>query len=287
MKTIATFSIAGYDPENKEWGVAVQSKFLAAGAAVPFARAGAGAIATQANANLDYGELGLQMLKKGYSARQVVEALVSLDDGRDSRQVGIVDSKGGSYSYTGKECSDWAGGICGPCFACQGNILVNKETVEAMAESFRHSSGSLARRLVAALDAAQNAGGDSRGRQAAALLVVKEHGSYGGYNDRMIDLRVDDDPDPIGKLSHLLDLHELYFGKTEIKVPMEGDICKKVQEALKEKGHYQGALTGIYDDATKHAFEKWCGIENFEERICEGDFMDEMVLEILLDQARH
>ena len=282
MKTISTFSIVGYDPEKQEWGVAVQSKFLAAGAAVPFARAGAGAIATQANANLDYGELGLILLKKGYSAKQVVDALVSMDEGRDQRQVGVVDSKGNSYSYTGKECSDWAGGITGPNFACQGNILVNKETVEAMAESFQHSSGSLAHRLIEALDAAQNAGGDSRGRQAAALLIVKEGGSYGGYNDRMIDLRVDDDPDPIGKLAHLLELHELYFGKTEVKVPMEGDICKKVQQALKEKGHYNGEITGIYDDATKYAFSKWCGIENYEERICEGDFMDEVVLKILI-----
>lgn len=282
MKTISTFSIVGYDPEKQEWGVAVQSKFLAAGAAVPFARAGAGAIATQANANLDYGELGLILLKKGYSAKQVVDALVSMDEGRDQRQVGVVDSKGNSYSYTGKECSDWAGGITGPNFACQGNILVNKETVEAMAESFQHSSGSLAHRLIEALDAAQNAGGDSRGRQAAALLIVKEGGSYGGYNDRMIDLRVDDDPDPIGKLAHLLKLHELYFGKTEVKVPMEGDICKKVQQALKEKGHYNGEITGIYDDATKYAFSKWCGIENYEERICEGDFMDEVVLKILI-----
>ena len=284
MKTISTFSIVGYDPVNQEWGVAVQSKFLAAGAAVPFARAGAGAIATQANANLDYGELGLVMLKKGYSAKQVVDALLALDDGRDQRQIGVVDSRGGSYSFTGKECSDWAGGICGPNFSCQGNILVNKETVEAMAQSFQDSEGTLAHRLVKALDAAQNAGGDSRGRQAAALLVVKEHGSYGGYNDRMIDLRVDDDPDPIGKLEHLLELHELYFGKTEVKVPMQGDICVQVQKALKEKGHYTGDITGIYDENTRYAFAKWCGIENYEERICEGEFMDEIVLNILLDR---
>jgi len=282
MKTISTFSIVGYDPEKQEWGVAVQSKFLAAGAAVPFARAGAGAIATQANANLDYGELGLVLLQKGYSAKQVVDALVTMDEGREQRQVGVVDSQGNSYTYTGKECSDWAGGICGPNFSCQGNILVNKETVEAMAESFQHSEGSLAHRLIEALDAAQQAGGDSRGRQAAALLVVKEHGSYGGFNDRMIDLRVDDEPDPIGKLAHLLELHELYFGTTEVKVPMEGDICRQVQEALKEKGHYSGEITGVYDEATKYAFSKWCGIENYEERICEGEFMDEVVLNILL-----
>lgn len=282
MKTIATFSIAAYDPEAQEWGIAVQSKFLAAGSAVCFARAGAGAVATQANANLDYGELGLQMLAKGYSAQRVLDALIALDEGRDDRQVGIVDARGRTASYTGANCADWAGSISRENFTCQGNILVSEDTVRVMAETFEKSKGPLAHRLVEALDAAQDAGGDRRGRQAAALLVVKEHGSYGGFNDRMIDLRVDDDPDPIKKLAHMLDMHDLYFGKTEVKVPMEGDVCKEVQTVLREKGFYRGAIDGIYGEDTQKAFYGWCSIENFEERVCEGAFMDEKVLEILL-----
>jgi len=284
MKTIATFSIAAYDPEAQEWGVAVQSKFLACASAVCFAKAGAGAIATQANANLDYGELGLKLLEKGYSAQQVLDALVAMDEGRDDRQVGIVDAQGRSVSYTGAKCLDWAGGITGPNFTCQGNILVSKETVSAMAESFQNSTGPLAHRLVQALDAGQNAGGDRRGRHAAGLLGVKEGGSYGGFNYRMIDPRVDDDPEPIAKLQHLLDLHDLYFGKTEVEVPMVGDACKDVQTALANKGYYHGPVDGVYGDETKQAFVDWCNTENFEERICEGDFMDEKVMEILLDK---
>jgi len=284
MKTISTFSIAAYDPDAGEWGVAVQSKFLACGSAVCFAKAGAGAIATQANANLDFGELGLIMLSKGYSAEQVLNALLALDEGRDDRQIGIVDSQGHSASFTGNKCMDWAGIISGPNFTCQGNILVSKETVSAMAEFFQQSTGPLAHRLVRALDAGQNAGGDRRGRQAAGLLVVKEKGSYGGYNDRMIDLRVDDHPDPIGKLAELLDMHDLYFGATETMIPMEGELCAQVQRALAEKGFYTGEIDSVYGEDTKAAFAAWCGIENYEERICEGAFMDEKVMNILLDK---
>lgn len=284
MKTIATFSIAAYDPEAEEWGVAVQSKFLGCGSAVCFAKAGAGAIATQANANLDFGELGLIMLDKGYSAEQVLNALLALDEGRAERQIGIVDAQGRSASYTGDKCMDWAGSISGPNFTCQGNILVSEETVSAMAESFRNSTGSLAHRLVQALDAGQNAGGDRRGRQAAAVLIVKENGSYGGYNDRMIDLRVDDHPDPIRKLGEMLDMHDLYFGVTEVRVPMEGELCMQVQNALAAKGFYSGAIDGIYGEESRSAFATWCGMENYEERICEGAFMDEKVMNILLEK---
>jgi len=282
MKTIATFSIVAYDPEAQEWGVAVQSKFLACASAVCFAKAGAGAIATQANANLDFGELGLQLLNKGYSAQQTLDALLALDEGREDRQIGIVDAQGRSASFTGSNCFNWAGSISGPNFSCQGNILVSKETVAAMAESFQNSTGPLAHRLVQALDAGQNAGGDSRGRQAAGLLVVKEKSSYGGYNDRMIDLRVDDDPEPIAKLAHLLDLHDLYFGATEVKVPVDEALGKEIQTALAAKGHYHGPIDGDYGEVSQRAFYDWCSMENFEERICEGKFMDEKILNILL-----
>jgi len=153
-----------------------------------------------------------------------------------------------------------------------------------MAESFRNSDGPLAHRLVQALDAGQNAGGDRRGRQAAAVLIVKDHGSYGGYNDRMIDLRVDDHPDPIHKLGEMLDMHDLYFGVTEVKVPMEGELCRQVQSALAAKGFYSGAIDGIYGEESRSAFATWCGMENYEERICEGAFMDEKVMKILLEK---
>ncbi len=282
MKTIATFSIVAYDPDAQEWGVAVQSKFLACASAVCFAKAGAGAIATQANANLDFGELGLQLLAKGYSAQQTLDSLLALDEGREDRQIGIVDAQGRSASFTGSNCFNWAGSISGPNFSCQGNILVSKETVSAMAESFQNSTGPLAHRLVQALDAGQNAGGDSRGRQAAGLLVVKEKSSYGGYNDRMIDLRVDDDPEPIAKLAHLLDLHDLYFGATEVKVPVDEALGKEIQTALTAKGHYHGPIDGDYGEVSQRAFYDWCSMENYEERICEGKFMDEKILNILL-----
>lgn len=233
MKYISTFSIVALDPETGELGVAVQSKFLAVRNAVGWAKAGVGAIATQALANLDFGEIGLKLLEKGYSAEKTLQTLLALDDNREDRQ------------------------------------------------------GTLARRLAAALDKAQDAGGDRRGRQSASLLVVKEKGSYGGYNDRYIDLRVDDDPEPIKKLIHLLDLHEMYFNKTkpEEMLAVEGETANKIQKALKELGYYQGDITGSYDESTKRAYFDFCGIENFEERICEGNFVDKKVLEFLLNKA--
>jgi uncharacterized Ntn-hydrolase superfamily protein len=282
MKTIATFSIAARDPETGEFGVAVQSKFLACGSVVGWARAGAGAIATQANANLHFGEIGLYLLEKGYSAQQVLNALLALDEGRADRQLGIVDREGRTASYTGDNCFHFAGSISKENYTCQGNILVSRETIEAMSHTFETTKGTLARRLVATLDAGQNAGGDRRGRQAAGLLVVKEHGSYGGYNDKMIDLRVDDDPDPIGKLGKLLSLHELYFGKTEKAVEIGEDLGRQVQQALQAKGFYHGEITGDYDAVTQRAFYDYCSNENYEERICQGKFIDEVVLNILL-----
>ncbi len=287
MRLISTFSIVGRDPDTGELGIAVQSKFLAVGAAVSYAKAGVGAIATQALANLDYGEVGLKLLEKGYTVEQTLKALQALDENTEDRQVGIVDANGNSISYTGKNCYDWAGGIFGRNFACQGNILVSKDTVSALSETFHNTEGSLARRLVASLDAAQNAGGDKRGRQSASLLVVKEKGSYGGYNDRYIDLRVDDDEEPIKKLSHLLDLHELYFNKTakEEMIELTKDTITKIQDALKKLGYYNLDINGVNNAQTKAAYKDFCGIENFEERICEGNFVDAKVIEFLYNKA--
>lgn len=286
MKYISTFSIVGRDPATGELGVAVQSKFLAVGSVVPWAKAGVGAIATQAAANLDYGELGLKLLAKGYPPGDVLNSLLALDECKDDRQIGIVDAKGNSVTYTGKNCFNWAGGLSGENFACQGNILVSGDTVKALKDTFLNTKGNLAKRLVLALDAAQDAGGDRRGRQSAALLVVKEKGSYGGYNDKYIDLRVDDNPDPIKELIRLLNLHEIYFSRTsEDELIMVGsEIAMKIQDALKRLGYYAGDINGIFDEATQKAYKNFCEMENFEERLCEGNFVDKRVLEFLLNK---
>jgi uncharacterized Ntn-hydrolase superfamily protein len=288
MKTIATFSIVARDPLTGEIGIAVSSKFLAVGSAVPWARANVGAIATQALANLEFGPVGLDLLQKGYSAQKVCDSLKARDPHIEDRQFGIVDSKGRSATFTGKNCFDYAGGIAEENLACQGNILVGKDTVNTLAKTFKSTQGSLAYRLVKALEAAQEAGGDKRGRQSAALLVVKANGSYGGYNDRYIDLRVDDDPQPIKKLMALLHLHQMYFNKTEEedKLTIDSKIALKIQEALKTLGYYKGQLNGEYNEQTKKAFNNFCGWENFEERVNEGLIVDKNVLDVLLKKAK-
>lgn len=284
MKKIATFSIVARDPETGELGIAVQSKFLAVGSAVPWAKANVGAIATQALANLDFGSIGLELLGKGYSAPQVRDALIQLDPAIDHRQFGIVDAKGNAISFTGKKCFDYAGGYAEENLACQGNILVSEATVQALVSTFKATQGTLARRLILALDAAQHAGGDKRGRQSASILVVKEKGSYGGYNDRYIDLRVDDDPEPIQKLDELLSLFEMYFNKTkpEDQLVVDRELALKMQEALLRLGFYHANPTGKFDELTKSAFESFCGMENFEERINSGNIVDRHVIDFLL-----
>jgi uncharacterized Ntn-hydrolase superfamily protein len=289
MQPISTFSIVARDPLTGELGVAVQSKFLAVGSAVGWAKAGAGAIATQAMANLDFGELGLIILGKGYTATQTMEALKALDPQIEDRQFGIVDHQGNAVTFTGKNCFDYAGGIAQENLACQGNILVSQKTVQALADTFNSTQGSLARRLLTALDAAQEAGGDRRGRQSAALLVVKEGGSYGGFNDQYIDLRVDDDPEPIKKLAHLLSLHEMYFNKPTLDeiVEVDSELAKRIQTALKKIAYYKGEITGIYDEKTVSAYNDFCGWENYEERIIDEKHVDKHVIEALFaKQAR-
>src|SRR5215208_3055663 len=194
---VATYSIAACDLHAGQWGVAVQSKFLAVGSVVPWAEPQVGAVATQSYANPRYGPDGLALLRARRSAEEAVEALTAADEGREQRQVGIVDGKGRAATFTGSECLDWAGGETGEHYAAQGNILVGRETVGAMAKTYEETRGDLATRLLSALEAGQAAGGDSRGKQSAALLVVREGGGYGGDNDRVVDLRVDDHPDPI------------------------------------------------------------------------------------------
>jgi uncharacterized Ntn-hydrolase superfamily protein len=289
---LATFSIVAYDPAHKEWGAAVQSKFLAVGAVVTWARAGAGAVATQSFANMVYGPQGLSLMEGGLSASLAIQKLINEDDGRDQRQVGMVDRLGQAASYTGKSCLDWAGHIVGDGFTCQGNILI-PGTVEAMVSRFeqarRDGEGELADWLVSSLAAGQAAGGDRRGRQSAAVLVVRENGGYGGNNDRYLDLRVDDDPEPILKLQNLLELHHLYFGKVnpEDLIPISS-VSAELQEILVRTGFIDGPVKGVFDKATRAALKTLVGMENLEERWNgEGDQIDRHVVEYLKGKFGH
>ena len=290
MIPIATFSIVAYDPAREEWGVAVQSKFLACGAVVSWARAGAGAVATQSFANVAYGSDGLEMMAGDMSAEDTIAALTAADEQRAQRQVGVVDRRGRAAAYTGAECYDWAGHAIGDGFACQGNILV-PGTVAAMATAFeeaRHGSGELADWLVHALAAGQAAGGDRRGRQAAGVLVVRHNGGYGGNNDRYLDLRVDDDPDPVGRLAGLLKLHQLYFGQTDParRIPIDAALARELQALLARQGYYQGPVDGAWDGPTIDAFWAFVGTENLEERWTPADAgrLDPVILDFIRER---
>lgn len=199
-----TFSLVAYDPEAQEWGVVVASKFLAVGAVVPWARAGAGALATQSQVNATLGPRGLELLAQGQTARQVLWNLITDDRGRESRQLGIVDAKGGVAAFTGERCLEWAGQRSGKCYTCQGNLLAGENVLTQMAKAFEETRGPLAWRLMSALEAGEKAGGDKRGKQAAALVVVREGGGPNGLGDRYIDLRVDDHEAPVQELQRIL-----------------------------------------------------------------------------------
>jgi uncharacterized Ntn-hydrolase superfamily protein len=281
---LSTFSIVAHDPDAQEWGVAVQSKFLAVGAVVPWARAGVGAVATQSYANTAYGPDGLDLMGQGLGAQETLERLVAADEGRARRQVGLLDARGRAATFTGGECNAWAGGLTGRHYAAQGNILVSGETVEAMAKTFETARGELAHRLVAALAAGQVAGGDRRGRQSAAVLVVRPEGGYGGYNDRYMDLRVDDDPAPIERLRALVDLHNLFFKPPAPgeMVAIEGGVVREVQRILQWADYLPGPVTGAYDETTRRALRDLIGNENFEERFDEGrGLISRPVLDVL------
>jgi uncharacterized Ntn-hydrolase superfamily protein len=270
-RTITTYSIAACDLEAGQWGVATQSKFLAVGSVVPWAEPQVGAIATQAYANPRYGPEGLSLLREGLSAEEVVERLTSADEGRDHRQLGIVDREGRSASFTGAECLEWAGGRTGPCYAAQGNILVSAETVDAIAETFESSSGPLVERLMACLDAAQAAGGDRRGQQSAALLITRRDGGYGKLSDVAVDLRVDDHERPVEELQRLYKLHDRLFGVTprEDWLPLEGALRDEVGTRVMQLG---------YD-----SLESWAGVANLEDRVDGDTEIDPVVLGALRD----
>jgi uncharacterized Ntn-hydrolase superfamily protein len=276
MARPSTYSIVACDLEAREWGIAVQSKFLAVGAAVPAAAPEVGAIATQAFANLRYREDGLALLREGLSAEQTVARLTQADDGREQRQLGIVDGEGRAATFTGSECFDWAGGVAGNGYAAQGNILVSEETVTAIAETFEQSVGdSLARRLLASLAAGQAAGGDSRGQQSAAVLVVRRDGGYMGTSDAVVDLRVDDHETPIEELTRIFELHHLLFGQTPREEWLEVDeqLAAEVRERLDRLGYGEQPLP--------EAFAAWAGTENLEDRVDGIDRIDPVVLEQL------
>ena len=277
-RTIATYSIAACDLEAGQWGVATQSKFLAVGSVVPWAKPEVGAIATQAYANPRYGPEGLALLEQGLSAGEVVERLVAADEGRDHRQLGVVDGQGRAATYTGAECMEWAGGRTGDGYAAQGNILVSAATVDAIAETFEASTGPLAERLLGCLDAAQAAGGDRRGQQSAAILVVERDGGYGGLSDELIDIRVDDHPRPLEELRRIYDLHQAIFGTTppEDWLEVDRDLAAELRERLGRLG---------YDGELGDALFQWAGKENLEERVDGVERVDPVVLEELRRQT--
>ena len=274
-QVVATYSIVACDLVAGPWGVGTQSKFLAVGSVVPWAEANVGAVATQSYANPSYGPDGLRLLRDGLSAEDTVARLTEADEGRDQRQLGIVDGRGGAATYTGAGCHDWAGGRTGPCFAAQGNILVSVATVDALAETFEATAGKpLAERLLDCLAAAQAAGGDKRGQQSAALLVVEENAGYAGLTDTLVDLRVDDHPRPIEELRRLFGIHQALFGRTprEEWVEVDAVLTAELRERLTQLG---------YDEELSAAFARWSGSENLEERVDGVERIDPVVLRAL------
>lgn len=279
MAKPSTYSIVACDLEAAEWGVAVQSKFLAVGAGVPAAEPHVGAVATQALANMRYGPDGLALLRQGLSAEEVVQRLTEADEGRADRQLGIVDAQGRAATYTGQSCLDWAGGITGEGYAAQGNILVSKETVDALAMTFEQNGHlSLAERLIECLAAAQAAGGDRRGQQSASLLVVEKDAGYANLSDLVVDLRVDDHERPIVELRRLYGLHNELFGITppEDWVPVDQTLSAELRDRLAKLG---------YDDELGKAFNDWAGTENLEERVDGVERIDPVVLGALRKQS--
>lgn len=280
-----TFSIVATDPnasDGAEWGVAVASKFLAAGSVVPWASAGSGAIATQALANVAYGPEGLRLLDGGLSASEVVEALTSSDEGREHRQIGVVDRNGGGESFTGSQCLDWAGGRTGLNFACQGNILTGPDVLDAMVNAFESSASDLSMRLLEALLAGDRAGGDRRGRQSSGILVVREGGGYLGDSDVALDLRVDDHIDPVPELQRLHSIHQLLFPSASdlVFVDIDDAIAFEIRSILSGLGFTTGS-SHTYDESLRAALLEFVGTENLEARWSDDPVIERLVLDKL------
>jgi uncharacterized Ntn-hydrolase superfamily protein len=269
-----TFSLVACDLGASQWGVAVASKFLAVGSLVPWARGDVGAVATQAWANVSYGPDGIELLASGLPADDAIERLTAPDQDRDQRQLGIVDAHGGSATFTGAACMDWAGGKHGPGFAAQGNILAGPRVVDELVGTFLATPGTLAERMLHGLLAADRAGGDRRGRQSAALIVRQTGGGYGGTTDILVDLRVDDHPDPIPELHRIHKIHDLLFGKTPEAefLPLEGALAEEVRRHLDALGY--------------SSVDEWASVQNLEERLDpSGRTIDPKVLDVMREQG--
>jgi uncharacterized Ntn-hydrolase superfamily protein len=306
-----TYSIVARDPASGDLGVAVQSKFLAVGAVVPWAKAGVGAIATQAFANVDYGPQGLALLADGHSADGALRQLVAADDGREHRQAGIVDARGGSATHTGGDCFAWAAGRTGENYAAQGNILVDAPVVDGLVDTFLAGGMPFPELLVACLAAAEEAGGDRRGRESASILVVRERGGFGGGNDRWIDLRVDQHDDPIGELGRVLAFQRLYYDRPDPAelVPLDEANAGELRSLLTALGGGPGGRFGTvyrrmsgepaedddphpavgeprpfpsnWDDAWQRALHEWMDVANLEARVAAPGWIDPRVIDIL------
>lgn len=279
-----TFSIVAADVGSGDLGIAVASKFPSVGAVVPWARAGAGAVATQSWANTAFGTQGLDLMGSGLSARTTLDRLLAADEGREKRQVGLVDARGRAATFTGTECMTWAGGVTGEGFACQGNILVGEEVITAMAEAFAKAGGDLVDRLLSALIAGDAAGGDRRGRQSAALLVVRQAGGYEGGNDRYVDVRVDDHPAAVSELARVFDVYEReLLVRNDPLLPADAELVSEIQRRLAGRGDYAGSVTGVMDGATRAALASFAGEFNLEGRLRDDDHLSETLLRELRD----
>lgn len=277
-----TFSIVGFDPNNGDLGVAVQSKFPNVGVTIPFAQAGVGAVATQSYCNTSFGPKGLALLKNGASPQQTIDILTAGDEDRDDRQVGIIDANGRAAAFTGKNCFNWAGDAVGDYFAVQGNTLKCEAVVQSMRTTFASTTAPLAERLMAALAAGQDAGGDRRGQQSAALLVVRKGGGYGGHDDRYVDISVYDHGQPIAELKRLYAMHRLTYFRSEPENlrPIDAVIARELQQILRAREFYQGDIDGVFRAETKQSLHDFMGWENYDERM-RGD--DQIDLEVLQD----
>ncbi|MGA7477130.1 MAG: DUF1028 domain-containing protein [Thermoplasmata archaeon] len=289
LPRFGTFSIVAYDRETATWGVAVQSKFISVGSVVPFGEAGVGAIATQALANVAYGPEGLALLRQELAAPEVVRRLTEADAGREERQLGVVDAKGGSASFTGSKCMEWAGHVVGNGFACQGNILFSSEVVQAMARTYESTGGDILDRLLAALAAGQREGGDRRGMQSAALYAVRKGGGYGGGNDRWVDIRVDEHPSPIEELKRVFQIYDMTMLNREDPATLlgiEGDVARGLQHDLGVLGYYSGRLTGSWDAVSQAAFTRFLGEHNFENKVRDDGKVWPSIVNYLRERAQ-
>ncbi|MCC6017008.1 MAG: DUF1028 domain-containing protein [Desulfurococcaceae archaeon] len=285
-----TYSIVAVDRDRGDIGVAVASKFIAAGSIVPWVKVGVGAVATQSWANVKFGPLILYLLENRYNPRKAVEVVLASDEKKEYRQIGVVDAKGEAYVYTGGKCIPYAGHIVGDGYAVQGNILVGEEVLEAMAKAFETTKGELVDKLLTALKAGDQAGGDKRGKQSAAIIVVRPCGGYGGCLegvDKYVDLRVDDHPDPVNELIRLFKIWEITILEREDPSDVYDlkDVAYNIQLALKKLGFYRGEVTGVLNNETLEALEMWMGINNFENKMRRDGKIWGTVYRFLLEQA--